>query len=46
MEETVTVFLTFKEPRNRFQRIDSASLKGRYDKPVTTYSVPSLHRLF
>jgi hypothetical protein len=34
------VFLkTFKEPRNRFQGIDSASLcslAGQYDKPIPT----------
>ncbi len=32
-------FLTCREPRNRFQRIDSASLcsmAGRYDSPIPT----------
>jgi hypothetical protein len=32
-------FLTFKEPRNRFQGINSASpcsLAGRYDSPIST----------
>ncbi len=32
-------FLTFKEPRNRFQDTNSArlcSLAGRYDKPINT----------
>ncbi len=32
-------FYTFMEPRNRFQRINSASLcilKGRYDNPIST----------
>jgi hypothetical protein len=32
-------FKTFKEPRNRFQGIDSAklcSLMGRYDNPIPT----------
>ncbi len=27
-------FLTVKEPKNRFQRIVSASLAGRYDNPI------------
>ncbi len=34
-----TVFLNFKEPRNRFQGIDADSLcsmAGRYDNPIQT----------
>ncbi len=41
-------FLTFKEPKNRFQGTNSArlcSLVGRYDNPYSC-SVPSTHRLF
>ncbi len=41
-------FYTFKEPRNRFQGINSASLcslAGRYDYSYS-YSIPSPHRQF
>jgi hypothetical protein len=38
-------FKTFKEPRNRFQGIDSASLcspAGRYDNPIPTRFLASI----
>jgi hypothetical protein len=42
-------FLTFKEPRNRFQGIDSASLcspGGPVRQNTNSYLVPSPHSLF
>jgi hypothetical protein len=39
-------FKTFKEPRNHFQEIDSASLcslAGLYDNSISTRSVPNPH---
>jgi hypothetical protein len=39
VEDTEPECLTFKEPRNRFQGINSAilcSLEGRYDNPIPT----------
>ncbi len=39
------IFLTFKEPRNRFQEIDFASLCSlavRYDNPIPTWFLAPL----
>jgi hypothetical protein len=47
-ENPEPVLITFKEPRNRFQGIDSASLcslAGRYNNPIPIRS-PAAHRLF
>ncbi len=47
-ENPEPVFITFKEPRNRFQGIDSASLyslAGRFNNPIPIRSLAP-HRLF